>query len=58
MSQAHRDSRPNIFKWFVITNSSYALASIGVCMPYPLISAFGSILLLLFATFGSYTFWW
>ena len=54
MMQAHRDRRPSMMIWFVMTMASFALSYIGQCSPYPLILALGAILSLLAPTVGLY----
>ena len=54
MFRAHRDSRPNAFKWYVLALSLQAQTTVGECTPYPPISTLSSVLMLLVNTLGLY----
>ena len=54
MMRAHRDRRPNAFKWDIINQAAKALILLGECSPYPKISKLGVGILLVNVTFGLY----
>ena len=47
MMQAHRDRRPSVMKYCVLTNSASGLAWVGDCSPYPIAAAIGRVLVIL-----------
>ena len=54
MMRAHKDRRPNVMKWFVLMCYFHFLATSGSATPYPLITALGTVLVLLVTIFGVY----